>query len=382
MPQDFDVIIAGLGAMGSAAAYHLAARGRRVLGLDRFQPPHTFGSSHGQTRIIREAYFEHPLYVPLIQRAYELWEKLEQESGRKLLQQTGGVMIGPRNGVLVRGAVQSAREHRLAHEIFSAPELYQAFPAFAPSGDMVGVWEPRAGILFPELAVQTHLEMAAKRGATLRFHEPVMKWEPDGKGVRVITATGTCRAERLLLSAGAWINSLLPDLSLPLHVERQVLYWFEPRADADPFQPDRCPISIWEYAPHQFFYTFPNLGDGVKVALHHRGETTTADTVRREVSAEEVQTMRKLLRRFLPGADGALRSTAVCVYTNTPDEHFLLDTHPEHPAVFIASPCSGHGFKFASVIGEIAAARLENQPVPFDLSLFQGQRLGLRPGRE
>jgi sarcosine oxidase len=382
MPHDFKVIIAGLGAMGSAAAYHLAARGRRVLGLDRFQPPHTLGSSHGQTRIIREAYFEHPLYVPLIQRAYELWEKLEMESDRKLLQKTGGVMIGPRNGVLVSGAERSAREHRLAHEIFSAQTLRQTFPAFAPSEDMVGVWEPRAGILFPELAVQTHLELAAQRGATLRFHEPVLKWEPVGNGVRVFTASGTYRAERLLLSAGAWMNSLLPGSTLPLTIERQVLYWFEPRANVNQFQPEHCPISIWEYAPHQFFYTFPNLGNGVKVALHHQGETTTPDTVRREVDAEETENMRGLLRRFLPDADGPLRSTAVCVYTNTPDEHFLLDAHPEHPAVFMASPCSGHGFKFASVIGEIAAARLEGKPVSFDLSLFHGKRMGLHPARE
>jgi len=375
MPHDFDVIIAGLGAMGSAAAYHLAARGRRVLGLDRFQPPHAFGSSHGQTRIIREAYFEHPLYVPLIQRAYELWEQLEHESGRRLHHQTGGVMIGARDGVLVGGAERSAREHHLAHQIFSAPELRQKFPAFAPSDDMVGVWEPRAGILFPELAVQSHLELAARHGATLRFHEPVVRWEADGAGVRVFTATGTYRAERLLLSAGAWMSSLLPALALPLTVERQVLYWFEPRADAEPFLPERCPISIWEYAPQQFFYTFPNLGEGVKVALHHQGELTTPDDVRREVSAEETEAMRALLRRFLPSVDGTLRSTAVCVYTNTPDDHFLLDAHPAHPAVFIASPCSGHGFKFASVIGEIAAARLEGRDVPFDLSLFHGARL-------
>ncbi len=375
MPHDFDVIIAGLGAMGSAAAYHLAARGRRVLGLDRFQPPHAFGSSHGQTRIIREAYFEHPLYVPLIQRAYELWEQLEHESGRQLLHQTGGVMIGARDGVLVGGAERSAREHRLAHQIFSAHELRQKFPAFAPGENMVGVWEPRAGILFPELAVQSHLELAARHGATLRFHEPVVRWEADGAGVRVFTATGTYRAERLLLSAGAWMSSLLPTLALPLTVERQVLYWFEPRADAEQFQPEHCPISIWEYAPQQFFYTFPNLGEGVKVALHHQGELTTPDEVRREVGAEETEAMRALLRRFLPGADGPLRSTAVCVYTNTPDEHFLLDAHPAHPAVFMASPCSGHGFKFASVIGEIAAARLEGREVPFDLSLFRGARL-------
>jgi sarcosine oxidase len=376
MPHDFEIIVAGLGAMGGAAAYQLAARGRRVLGLDRFQPPHTLGSSHGQTRIIREAYFEDPRYVPLVQRAYALWEQLEQESGRSLFQKTGGLMIGPRDGVLVTGAERSAREHRLAHEILSAAEVRRRFPAFAPGADMTGVWEPRAGILFPERIVQTHLELATRHGATLRFHEPVLRWKTDGAGVRVDTATGTYRAQRLLLSAGAWMSELLPGLPPRLTIERQVLHWFEPAAGREHFQPDRCPVSIWEHGPGEFFYTFPDLGAGVKVARHHGGEVTTPDTVRREVDATETETLRGLLRRFLPGADGPPRSSAVCVYTNTPDEHFLLDAAPDSPAVFIASPCSGHGFKFASVIGEIAAARLTDGPVPFDLGLFGRGRLG------
>src|SRR5689334_7057822 len=160
MPDDFDVIICGLGAMGSAAAYHLARAGHSVLGLDRYQPPHTFGSSHGLTRIIREAYFEHPLYVPLVQRAYELWQNLEKESGRKLLRQTGGLMIGPPEGVLINGARRSAQEHGLARRLLSTAELRKEFPAFAVKDNTVAVWEPRAGMVFPELAIQTHLELA------------------------------------------------------------------------------------------------------------------------------------------------------------------------------------------------------------------------------
>src|SRR2546423_2757907 len=180
MPEDYDVIVAGLGAMGSAAAYHLASTGRNVLGLDRFQPPHAFGSSHGLTRIIREAYFEHPFYVPLVQRAYHLWADLEEKSGRKLLWQTGGIMLGPPEGTLVRGAKRSAQEHHLSHQIYSAAELKRQFPAFAPEEEMAAIWEPRAGILFPELAVQTHLELAAKNGAVLQFNEPLLHWEALG----------------------------------------------------------------------------------------------------------------------------------------------------------------------------------------------------------
>jgi len=371
---DYDVIVVGLGAMGSAAAYHLAAGGRRVLGLDRFQPPHNLGSSHGLTRIIREAYFEHPLYVPLVQRSYQLWAALEKQAGRKLLLPTGGLMIGPPEGVLVRGAKRSAQEHRLEHEILSSSELHRRFPVFEPAENMIAVWEPRAGILFPELAVESHLKLAAENGAVLQFNEPVRKWEADRGGVRVFTETNTYRANRLLLSAGPWMSDLLPDVKLPLRVERQVLFWFEPHSRPEQFQPKHCPIHLWEYAPHHFFYGFPDLGDGVKVAFHHQGENTDPERVCREVSARETKTMRQLLRRFLPTADGPLKSATVCIYTNTPDEHFILDYHPVHREVVIASPCSGHGFKFSPVIGEIAAVLLNDQAPPFDLSLFGARR--------
>src|SRR5438046_2156339 len=208
----YDVIIAGLGAMGSAAAYHVAASGRRVLGLDRFHPPHNLGSSHGLTRIIREAYFEHPLYVPLVQRAYALWNELEKEFGRQLLLPTGGVMIGPPDGVLVSGAQRSAREHNLAHQVLSAAELRRRFPIFEPAENMAAIWEPRAGILFPERAIETHLELAAQKGAVLHFNEPMLRWEPNGHGVRIFTQTNLYTAHRLLLSAGSWLGLLIPEL--------------------------------------------------------------------------------------------------------------------------------------------------------------------------
>jgi sarcosine oxidase len=371
MTNEYDVIIAGLGAMGSAAAYHLAKAGRHVLGLDRFQPPHHFGSSQGLTRIIREAYFEHPLYVPLVHRAYELWNELEQESSRQLLLQTGGLMIGPPNGILVRGAQRSAEEHHLSHRVLSAAVVRREFPAFHLDSDMIAVWEPRAGILDPELAVQTHLELAAKWGADLRFNTCVLGWEPRNGGVLVRTATEAYVAGQLLLSAGAWINSLIPDLNLPLTVERQVLFWFDPRSQPDLFQPQRCPIFICEHAPHRFFYGFPDLGDGVKIGVHHEGAETSPDRLEREVKEHETETARTMLRRLLPDAAGPLRSASACMYTNTPDEHFLFDWHPAFPQVLIASPCSGHGFKFSPVIGELTATLLGGGAPPFDLSLFK-----------
>jgi sarcosine oxidase len=328
MTDQYDVLIVGLGAMGSAAAYQLAGRGLRVLGIDRFRPPHIFGSSHGRTRIIREAYFEHPAYVPLVQRAYELWTELEKQSGKRLLLQTGGLMIGRPEGVLVTGARRSAEQHRLQHEILSAAGIRGRFPGFAASDDLTAVWEPRAGILFPELAIETQLELAAARGAQFRFDDPVESWEPRQGHMVVNARSCSYSAKHLVLSPGAWMNYLSPPLNLPLSVERQVLCWFEPLADSAAFRPDRCPIFIWEYGHDQFFYGFPNLGDGLKIGIHHQGQPTEPMLLDRDVKSQETQSARNLLQRFLPQAAGVLKSSAVCMYTNTPDEHFILDRPP------------------------------------------------------
>jgi sarcosine oxidase len=368
---DYEVIIVGLGAMGSSAAYHLAQRGLRVLGLDRFHPPHNFGSSHGLTRIIREAYFEDPLYVPLVQRSYELWADLEKQSGHQLLLKTGGLMIGPADGALVSGASRSAEQHQLEHEILNSTNLGQKFPIFNVMDDPMAVWEPRAGILFPERAVQTHLDLAVSLGAQLRFNEPVRKWEPFEKGVRVFTNGNSHTANHLVLSPGAWMNDLMPERQLPLSVERQVLYWFKPVSHLKMFRPDQFPIFIRQYAHDRFFYGFPDLGDGVKVAFHHQGGKVAPDSLSQEVDRNEIDEMRHVLNKYLPAANGELLSTAVCMYTNTPDEHFILDYHPEFPQAVVASPCSGHGFKFSPVIGETIATMIEGKQPRFDLELFK-----------
>jgi sarcosine oxidase len=369
--RTYDVVIAGLGAMGSAAAFELARRGVHVLGLDRYTPPHALGSSHGETRIIREAYFEHPIYVPLVQRAFELWRTLEQEVGTELLLETGGLMIGRPDSVLVEGARRSATLHGLQHTMFAAQDVRARFPALRPDDDMVAVWEPRAGILFPEACVTAMLEQARRHGAHLRFDEPVRHWKDDGEHVRVFTALGDYRARQLIVTAGAWANSLLPGLDLPFHIERQVLHWFGVTQKSDVYAPQRCPIHLWQFDGRRFFYGFPDLGTGVKAGFHHDGEVTTADGVGREVAPDEVEAVRTVMRRFLPGADGPLRKSVVCLYTNTPDEHFWIDRHPTHRQVLIASPCSGHGFKFAPVIGEIVADLAQGTPPRFDIALFR-----------
>jgi sarcosine oxidase len=372
----FDAIVAGLGAIGSSTAFHLARRGQRVLGLDRFAPPHTLGSSHGKSRIIREAYFENPLYVPLVRRAFECWAELEALSGDALLTKTGGLMIGPRDGVVVRGALASATTHDLPHEVLSAEALRRRVPAFIVPDGEVGVWEPRAGILAPEAAIDAYLKLARASGAELRFNEPVLAWAATGDGVEVTTQRGMARAKQLIVCAGAWAREVVPDLALPLTVERNAVYWFEPARDAGLFAPERFPIFIHEFAPGRAWYGFPDVGDGVKVALHHQGETTTPDAVRRTVGDDEIAMVRSLLAQFLPAANGALRDTTVCLYTNTPDEHFIVDRHPDHRAVIVASPCSGHGFKFSSALGEVIADLVTRGETRFDLTPFRLDRLG------
>lgn len=373
MTKAHDVIIAGLGAMGSAAAFHLARRGVRVCGFDRAAPPHTLGSSHGKARIIREAYFEHPAYVPIVQRAYALWDELAAEARTRLLHKTGGLMIGRPDSHMIRGATLSARTHGLEHERLTCGEVTRRFPALKPDSDMVAVYEPRAGVLLPEACVEAHLALARSHGAQIHDHEALLGWKARASGVAVTTQKGRYEAASLLICAGPWASELLADVAPPLTVERQVQFWFEPRRASASFSAARCPVHLWQFDDDQLFYGFPDLGEGVKVARHHRGARAPPDRVSREVGLAEIEDMRGIIRRFLPDAEGAFRSAAVCLYTNTPDGHFWIDRHPAHANVCIASPCSGHGFKFSSAIGEILADMATERTVAFDLALFKSR---------
>jgi sarcosine oxidase len=370
----YDVGIVGLGAMGSMAALELVRRGRKVIGFDRFHPPHVFGSSHGRTRIIREAYFEHPQYVPFVQRAYERWADLERESGRKLLVPTGGLMIGAPDGGLVAGARRSAVEHGLLHEELPAKEVRRRFPVFRLADHEVALYEPRAGVLFPEDAVDTALGLAGAGGASLRFDQPVTAWNA-GEAITVRTAGERYRVDRLVVAAGAWMAGELPRAALSLRVARQVLHWFGAAGDPAAVAPERMPIFIWEWAPGEMFYGFPDFGEGVKVAIHHQGEPADPDHVRRTVLPGEADRLRSVLATRLPAAAGPLLKSCVCLYTNTPDGDFIVDRHPDDARVVLASPCSGHGFKFAPALGEVLADLVEDRPPRFDLSPFRLARL-------
>ncbi|HWE62966.1 MAG TPA: N-methyl-L-tryptophan oxidase [Chloroflexota bacterium] len=352
--SSYDVIVLGLGAMGSAAAAHLARRGRRVLGLDAYARGHANGSSHGRSRIIREAYYEAPEYVPLVQRAYALWRALEEETGRDLLTITGGLNLGRPAGELVRGAVHSAQVHGLPYEQLTAAEVTGRFPGFRVPETMVAVYEPHAGFLQPEQCVAAHLDVALRHGAELQHETPVVHWSANGDGVRVETARDSYQAARLVITAGPWASEHLANLGLPLQVERIVNVHFEPTRP-DLFARERCPIYIWE-APEGSYYGFPALPDqGLKFGRHEGGEICTPQTIRRTVDEGEVAALRRVLDTYMPGAAGAVKWTLTCMYTNTPDRHFILDSHPAYPQVVYGCGFSGHGFKFSSAIGEVLA---------------------------
>lgn len=378
----WDVAVIGLGAMGSAISYYLAQQGARVLGLDRFVPPHNFGSSHGQTRVIREAYFEHPAYVPLLQTAYNNWESLEAVSGLSLLHKTGGLMLGKVDSTLIQGSRESAERYGIAHEILSQNEIMSRYPAFSLPADMVGLHEQRAGLLYPEKCISTYLDLARRAGAEIVTNQPLLNWQREGSGFVLQTAAAELRCEKLVIASGAWTGSLLPEMALPLQVTRQVLYWFE-TPDPNPFAIGHFPIFLLEYGPEEFLYGFPDQGEGFKIAQHLPGRPQDPELLSQSVEPTEIEQMTDFLMRFFKGM-GSTRSseyrpklskTAVCMYTNTPDGHFLIDRHPEHDSLWLVSPCSGHGFKFASALGDVLArAVLANRPAP-ELDFFSLARL-------
>jgi len=346
-----DAIVIGLGADGGAAAAHLAMRGARVLGLEAFARGHTNGSSGGLTRVIRLAYYEHPDYVPLLKRAWTLWRELEAATGEELLRQTGGVYVGPRDGELVGGSLRSAREHGLEHELLDPAALRARLPLFRFDPDWWGLSEASAGYLLPEQAIAAHLALAERHGADLRFEERATAWTRDGDGVRVTTDRGTYRAATLVIAAGAWNPRLLPQIAPLLQVKRVPLFWFEPVAEREALA--ALPVYIVDSGLGHGCYGFPYLADqGLKIATHGAGTPADPDTVDRDAHPADEAPIREFIRRRLPAANGPVRMTKICMYTVTSDEHFIVDL--DGPVAY-ASACSGHGFKFASVMGEILA---------------------------
>lgn len=372
--NQFDTIVVGMGCMGSATAYQLARRGLKVLGLEKYNLVHEMGSSHGLNRIIRLAYYEHPSYVPLLFRAYELWRQLENITGERILFVTGGIDAGPEDGRIVNGSLASCKEHSLRHELLDAQRLRQRFPGISLAKGMLSVYSPDSGFVLSERAITTYIRLALDLGAEIHGYEPVEDWEVRPDSVRVRTATATYSAERLIIAAGAWASKLVPVLRNVLTPERQVLIWTYPLRP-ELFQLGAFPIFNLESPQGQFYgfpvYDFPGFKMG---RYHHRNERVDPEAMDRDCHPEDEAVLREGIARYFPQANGPILALKPCLFTNTPDEHFILDVHPEFDRVFIAAGFSGHGFKFSSAVGEIMADLATTGKTCHNLDMFRLDR--------
>ena len=371
----YDLIVIGVGGMGSATVYHAARRGLSVLGLEQFDIPHAQGSSHGVNRIIRLAYYEHPSYVPLVRRAYELWRELENATGARLLIITGSIDAGRADSRTIEGSLLSCKQHHLPHELLDATVLRARFPGYRLAADMVGVYQADGGFLLCEECVVAHVTAAQALGAEVHGRERVLAWRAENQGVSVTTTRGTYRARRLAVTAGPWARTMVPALQTLAVPERQVLLWAQPRK-LELFRLGAFPVFNFE-APEGRFYGFPVYGiPGFKLGkYHHRGEQVDdPDRMDRECYPEDEEVLRDGIRRYFPDADGPTMAMKACLFTNSPDEHFIIDRLPEHPHVAVAAGFSGHGFKFCCVIGEIMIELAIDGATRLDTSLFRLNR--------
>jgi sarcosine oxidase len=370
----YNTIVVGVGAAGSATVFELARRGKRVLGLERFDIPHDMGSSHGHTRIIRLAYYEDPSYVLLLLRSYELWRAIEQRVGERLLHITGSIDAGPPDSWVFKGSLRSAVDHNLPHEVLTGAELSKRFPGYRLPFDTLALLQPEGGFLVPERCIVRYVEAAQALGAEVHARERVLGWEPRGGGVRVFTDRDTYEADSLVVTAGAWSGELVDVMAGLLEPERQVLAWLQPSNPAI-FQPARFPVFNC-LVDEGRYYGFPVYGiPGFKFGrYHHLEEVVDPETVSREPTAEDEAVLRDFADRYFPEGNGPTMSLKQCMFTNTPDHHFIIDVHPRHPQVSFTSPCSGHGFKFASVIGEIMADLAERGETRHNIEFFRLSR--------
>jgi len=373
----FDAIVVGLGAHGSAAAAALVRRGLRVLGIERFARGDAMGSSGGWSRMIRTAHYEHPWLAPLATASWDGWLALERETGTSLMSRTGGLYGGPAASAIVEGARESVGDHRVAHELLDAEEIHRRWPILEPADDTVAVLEEQAGTIRIDRAIEANLALAERAAARLAFGWRLVDWRPvSGGGFEVESADGeVAGAAHLVITTGPWIGEHVPDLRLPLTIEREVPMWFRPTTDPSRVGADRMPIWVLR-DEDTMFYGIPHDPElGLKVSIHHWGTFVDPDTVEREVGEAEVDRVRAFMRRRMPAANGKLVAAKVCLYTNTPDETFVIDRHPAAPGVAYASACSGHGFKFAPVIGEILADLVTTGSTTWPIDRFQASRL-------
>lgn len=374
----FDAIVIGAGIMGASTAWALAKRGQRVLCLDRHGIPNTLGSSHGHSRITRMAYFEHPDYVPLLRRSNDLWRELEELSGSQLLLKTGGLYLGPEDCPLITGSLESAKLHGLDHEILSQQEVAGRFPQFSLPEGNIGFYEADGGVLFPERCLAALIDAAARRNVEFRGHERAMSWRSFRGKVNVRTTLAEYHADRLVLCAGPWAAQEVRDLGVPLKVTRQVAAWYWPQ-NPESFAPEVFPICAMQDSRGSFAYAFPMFSDrpGLKAASHDLGEVVSPDAPRSEPTQSDTEPFEATLRAFLPDAHGPLLSLSACLYTNSPDGHFILDRHSEYPNVAFGCGFSGHGFKFATVVGEALAKLVSEEVKPSSIGFLSLSRFNI-----
>lgn len=379
----WDVAVIGLGSTGAAALYHLACRGLRVIGLEQATPGHEGGSSHGESRIIRTAYFEHPSYVALVRAAFAGWRTLEAASGQSLIIPTGILEIGRPGSDLVAGTMASIDLHHLPHERLTGRQASERFPAFTLPDDWDGVFQPDAGILSADLAIRLHMEGAEAAGAEVRQGTKVRAIEPGSASVRLVLDDGAViEAGAVIAAAGAWIGELVPALRASLTISRQAICWFAPRRP-ELTGPDRFPVFLLDAdadpvtgAPADVLYGFPDFGTGVKAASHLLGRSLDrADHARQDAGEADARRIQLAIERLIPAAAGPVRQLKTCLYTSTPDADFIVDHHPDDPRIILASACSGHGFKFAPVLGEIVADLATKGLTNHDISRFTLSRL-------
>jgi sarcosine oxidase len=357
--------------MGSATLYHLARRGLRVLGLERFDLLHEHGSSHGLTRIIRLAYWEHPTYVSLLRRAYDLWRELETLAGERLLHITGSIDAGPAGGMVFGGALRSSELYGLPHEVMDGAALHRRFPGYRLPGHVQCLYQPDGGFLLPERCNVAHAALAQAHGAEVRCREPVVEWSASGGRVRVRTSRGRYEAGRLVICAGPWASRLVPELGRLAVPERQVLAWLQPTRP-EYFTPDAFPVFNLEVEEGRY-YGFPSfLVPGFKLGKYHQlSEVVDPDATDLEPRPDDEELLRSFARRYFPEGEGPTVMLKACLFTNSPDRHFILDRHPEHPEVAIAAGFSGHGYKFCSVVGEIMADLAQHGQAGQDIGFFR-----------
>ncbi|MBT4013635.1 MAG: N-methyl-L-tryptophan oxidase, partial [Planctomycetaceae bacterium] len=371
--QHFDCLVLGTGGIGSAALYHLAKQGKRVAGIDRFGVAHDRGSSHGQTRIIRQSYFEHPSYVPLVQRAFELWEELQAEHGRDLYYQTGILQAGPGGGALIQGVLASSAEHGLPIEHLNVAEARKRWPQFAFDDDMEVVFEQRGGFLLIEHAISAHIEKAQWAGAELFVGHTICEVKTGGRCLEVLTDQGTFTADSIVVTAGAWAADLLPELKGHLRILNKPLHWYT--ADADLYS-NRvgCPVFFFESETGDY-YGFPSIDErGLKLARHSGGaEVSNPLELNRSLDEDERSDVAGFLRKHLPQVSDQATDHAVCMYTVTSDSHFIIDRAELDDRIVYAAGLSGHGFKFAAALGELLAKMANGESHGYDLAQFSAR---------